>query len=166
MTGSPLNTISQPFFQLFLREPSDSDTEDSEGETIQEYLEEDKGTGREKPWVIAFPVPSGKTPLGESLAGTWWRPICRWVPGNNSFSLISFQCWVSSFPPRLDFSPPDKTVPPELSVSVSLCTSWAQRCSYKLSVCHLLLTPEGPSRTERCLVSFAFSRAFLQELKP
>lgn len=56
MTGSPLNITFQPFFQLFLRRPSDLDREDSKGETIQEYLGEDTGMEREKTRVIAFPV--------------------------------------------------------------------------------------------------------------
>lgn len=67
MTDSPVNTKLQPFFQLFLRRPSDLDREDSKGEKIQEYLGEDTGTEGEKTESLHSPVSSGKTPLGMFL---------------------------------------------------------------------------------------------------
>lgn len=121
---------------------------------------------REKNVSHCIPCAIWQNSSGECLAGTWWRPICRWALGNNSFSLISFQCWVSSFPPRLDFSPPDKTVPPELPVSVSLCSCRAQGMPLQAVCLSFPTYSRGINCTERCLGSFAFSRAFLQELKP
>lgn len=53
------------------------------------------------------------------------------------------------------------------SLCLCLCAPLGPRgCRYRLSVYHLWLTPEESNCTEGCLVSFAFSRALLQELKP
>lgn len=83
MTDSPVNTTLQPFFQLFLRRPSDLDREDSQGEKIQEYLGEDTGTEREKTTSHCIPCAiwqnsSGDVPRvgpGEDLFAHEFREV-------------------------------------------------------------------------------------------